>query len=128
MKHIRMLMLVAALFVGSATVARAQDPQGQARGQRPNRTAMLFNGITLTPQQQTQVDSISARYQAQMRAMRDEMQNGGDRDAMRGKMREMMQKQTDEYRAVLTDDQKKIFDKNVEDMRARMQNRRPGSL
>lgn len=127
MKHIRMLMLVAAMFVGMGTVARAQDPQGQGRGQRPNRAAMLFNGVTLTPQQQAQVDSISARYQAQMRAMRDEMQNGGDRDAMRGKMREMMQKQTDEYRAVLTDDQKKIFDKNVEDMRARMQNRGPGS-
>ena len=44
-------------------------------------------------------------------------------DADRQKMMDLRQKQNAEIRAVLTDEQKKTFDKNVEDMR----NRRPGS-
>jgi len=59
-----------------------------------------------------------------MQALRAE---GGDRDAMRQKNRDLMMKQSDEIKAVLTDDQKKVFDKNMEDMRANMQNRRPPS-
>jgi hypothetical protein len=43
------------------------------------------------------------------------------------KRRELSEKQRDELKAVLTDDQKKVFDKNYEDMRANMQNRRPPS-
>jgi len=44
---------------------------------------------------------------------------------MRAKGRELQEKQRDELKAILTDDQKKVFDKNVEEMRAQMQNRRP---
>jgi hypothetical protein len=61
-----------------------------------------------------------------MQALRN---GGGDQTEMRQKRGEMMQKQRDELKAVLTDDQKKVFDKNAEDMRQQMQNRRPqGSL
>jgi Spy/CpxP family protein refolding chaperone len=42
-----------------------------------------------------------------------------DRDAMRTKMRDMMTKQQDDIKALLTDEQKKIFEKNVTDMAAR---------
>lgn len=37
----------------------------------------------------------------------------------------MQTKQTDEVKAILTDDQKKIFEKNQADMQARMPGRPP---
>jgi Skp family chaperone for outer membrane proteins len=126
MKKVRLAMLSAAMFLGMATVAHAQDPQQAGRGNRPNMAAMLFQGITLSPAQEAKRDSIEAKYRDQMTALRN---GGGDQQEMRQKRGEMMQKQRDELKAILTDDQKKVFDKNAEDMRQQMQNRRPpGSL
>lgn len=126
MKKVRLAMLSAAMFLGMATVAHAQDPQQAGRGNRPNMGAILFQGITLSPAQEAKRDSIEAKFRDQMMALRNA---GGDQQEMRQKRGEMMQKQRDELKAILTDDQKKVFDKNVEDMRQQMQNRRPpGSL
>jgi hypothetical protein len=126
MKKVRLAMLSAAMFLGMAAVAHAQDPQQAGRGNRPNMAAMLFQGITLSPTQEAKRDSIEAKYRDQMTALRN---GGGDQQEMRQKRGEMMQKQRDELKAILTDDQKKVFDKNADDMRQQMQNRRPpGSL
>ena len=126
MKKVRLAMMAAAMFLGVSTVARAQDPQQQSRGNRPNMAAMLFKDITLTPVQQTKVDSITGKYREQMQALRAA---GGDQQEMRTKNRELQEKQRDELKAILTDDQKKTFDKNFEDMRQARENRRPpGSL
>lgn len=121
MKRVKLAMLMTAMFLGITTVSQAQD---QGRGGRPNMTAMMLKDITLSPAQQAKVDSISTKYRDQMTALRNE---GGDRETMMQKRRDLMEKQRDEIKAVLTDDQKKVFDKNVEDMRANMQNRRPPS-
>ena len=113
-------VIVAALVVAAAVPAAAQDaPQG-GRGQGGGRMmAALFQGITLSAEHQTKVDSITAKYMGvRQAAMQDQ---GADRDAGRAKMREIMQQQSDDIKSVLTDDQKKVFDKNVEGMRARMQ-------
>ena len=89
-------------------------------------TAVLFKDITLTPVQQAKADSITAKYREQMQALRAA---GGDQQEMRAKNRELQEKQRDELKAILTDDQKKTFDKNFEDMRQARENRRPpGSL
>jgi len=126
MKTVRLAMMTAALFLGMSTVARAQEPQQAGRGNRPNMSAMLFKDITLTPAQQAKRDSIETKYRDQMMAIRN---GGGDQQEMRLKRGELMQKQRDELKAILTDDQKKVFDKNAEDIRQQMQNRRPpGSL
>lgn len=127
MKKLQVLV-VAALLVGSASIATAQDPQpqpqgqgqGQAQGRAGNRgMAMLLQGITLTPEQQVQMDSINARTQAQRQAyMADQTLEG---PARREKMMEMMNKQREEIKAVLTAEQKTVFEKNVADMQARMQ-------
>jgi hypothetical protein len=117
MKTVRLAMMAMALFFGVTTVAQAQ-----AGGGRPNMSAMLFKDITLTPAQQVKADSISAKYREQMQALRN---GGGDQQEMRAKRTELMEKQRDELKAILTDDQKKVFDKNYEDMRQQMQNRRP---
>ena len=124
MKKVRLAMMTLVMFLGITTVARAQEQQGGRN--RPNMSAMLFKDITLTPAQQAKVDSIEAKYRDQMQALRTA---GGDPQEMRQKRGELMGKQRDELKAVLTDDQKKVFDKNAEDMRQQMQNRRPpGSL
>ncbi len=130
MNRIRTALSAAALLLGVATMAQAQNPapQGQApaqgggmgMGRGQGMGQMLLKGITLSADQQTKVDSIQAKYREQMQSVRSEMQSG-DRDAARAKMRELMTKQSDEIKAVLTDDQKKQFDANVQEMEARRQ-------
>lgn len=123
MKKLQMLVL-AGLMISSASLAVAQDPQpqgqGQGRGMGGNRgMAMLMQGITLTAEQQVQVDSIAAKYQAQRQALMADQTL--DQDARRAKGRELMGKQQEEIKAVLTPEQKAVFEKNVADMQARMQ-------
>jgi len=119
MKKVRMAMLVATMVLGTATVARAQNPQQQ--GGRPNQMAMLMNGITLTADQQTKVDSIWKANEPMREQMRSQMKPGETPDsAMRAHMMAMRDQQTKAYRAILTPDQAKTFDKNVAEMRERM--------
>ena len=115
------IMLVAAMLMGTAAVSMAQDAQPQGAPPRGGRgIAMLLQGITLTAEQQAKVDSITKKYADQRQALMQELQ-GADQDTRRAKMREVMGKQSEEIKAVLTEDQKKIFDKNEADLRARMQ-------
>jgi periplasmic protein CpxP/Spy len=119
MKKLRVAMMAAALSVGMTALAHAQDAQPQ--GQRGGRGMQaMLQGITLTAAQQPKVDSLIKKFDADNQAMRAEMQNGGDRQALMGKMRETRAKQAEELKALLTDDQKKVFDKNMEDARNRM--------
>ena len=113
------LVLVAAMLVGGTSVAVAQDAQqqGQRPGGRGNMMARLMTGITLTADQQTKVDSITKKY-ADARAA---LQSETDMDARRAKGRELQTKQAEEIKAVLTDEQKKVFEKNQADAAAAMQ-------
>lgn len=116
MKALRTLALGTALVVGAASVASAQTtetrPMGSMQQSRPN---PALKGIDLTPAQQAKVDSINAKYRSMMPAMTP----GTPPDsAMRMKRSEMMTERNTEYRAVLTPDQQKTFDKNVADMKA----------
>ncbi len=129
MKTMRLAVLAAALCIGATTVARAQDTQSPP--QRPrgmmNMTA-LFQGITLTHEQQEKVDKLAKKHEEDAQKMREEMQAGGDREAMMTKMREMRTKHMDEIKEVLTPEQRAIFEKNVEEMRANRGQRPPGAL
>jgi Spy/CpxP family protein refolding chaperone len=99
--------------------ATAQPPtQGSGGGGGGSggggRMAALFQGITLSSAQQQTIDSIRTSYQPQMQQLRSQGPGA------RGQMREMMQKETGAFRAVLTADQQTVFDKNMEAMRSRM--------
>lgn len=125
MKKVRFAMLVATMVLGVSTVARAQEAQQQGRGARgAQMMAALLKDITLTETQKTEVEKIQGKYREQMTALRTEMQNGGDRDALMQKNRELAGKQRDEIKAVLTDEQKKTFDKNAEEWQKQMQQQR----
>jgi Spy/CpxP family protein refolding chaperone len=112
----RIAVAVVAVLALAASPALAQNPPPGGPGRR---LEMLFNGITLTPAQRAQVDSIRARYRAQMPAV-----TPGTRpdSATREKMREHFRRMADAIRGVLTADQQKVWDKNVAELRAR----RPG--
>ncbi len=115
----RVALAATALLALIGSVALAQTPPrrpgGGGGGGGGRRMEMLFKGITLTPAQQTTVDSIRARYRAQMPAFTP----GTPPDsATRQKMREHFRQMADELRAVLTADQQKVWDKNVAEMQA----------
>jgi Spy/CpxP family protein refolding chaperone len=112
--------LVAAMLVGGTTVAAAQDAQPQGRqGGRPNMMAMLMTGITLTADQQVKVDSINKKFDDARATLRADQSL--EMDARRAKGRELQTKQADEVKALLTADQKMVFEKNQADAAARMQ-------
>ena len=117
MKRLQFIVAMLLLVV-TATTASAQDAQGQRRG-GGDPTAMLLQGITLTAEQQAQVDSLGKKMMADMQAMRAD--STVDRETRMAKGREMRNKHFETIKAILTDDQKKVFDKNLADMQARMQ-------
>ena len=105
----------------SPQVSTQQDG-GERMGRRGgDRAQMLFNGITLTADQQSQVHTIRERHRTEMEALHPR-----DNPDDRTKMMQNMQTMIAEIRAVLTPDQQTQFDKNVADMRQRMQERRGG--
>ena len=114
MKKLQLLAVAALLAVGSST-AFAQE--GRRAGGDPN--AMLLQGITLTAEQQAKADSLGKNMMGEMMKMRAD--STVDRETRMTKGREMRTKHMDALKAILTDEQKKVFDKNVADMQARMQ-------
>lgn len=83
-------------------------------------TEMLFKGIDLTDAEKAAIDSIQTAYRAKMPARTP---GQAPDPSARAAMRETMQKETADLRSVLTPDQQKVFDKNVEEMRSRQRNR-----
>ncbi|HEY4953387.1 MAG TPA: Spy/CpxP family protein refolding chaperone [Gemmatimonadaceae bacterium] len=122
------LGLAAVAFASIASVASAQGgpPQGGPQaGRGGGMSRMLFVGINLTDAQKDQVQKINDKYRAERQALMPAggMQAGPPNDATRAKMMELSTKSQAEYRVILTADQQNIFDKNVADMKARMEQR-----
>lgn len=126
------LALAGAALVSVASVASAQGPQGRPPpqgGQQGGRGAggsrMLFNGIDLTDAQKDQVEKIMEKYRAERQALMPAggQQAGPPDEATRAKMMELSTRSRAEYRAILTAGQQKVFDKNIADMKERMEQR-----
>jgi Spy/CpxP family protein refolding chaperone len=133
MKVIRIAMLAVALCAGIGSVASAQDqapPNGQSGMRRGDRMGgMLLKDITLTDAQKAQIKTIRDKYVPQQMELRKAAQavGGPPDEATRTKMMDLQSKQAAEIRAVLTADQQATFDKNLADIKARMEARRNGS-
>ena len=131
MKVFRIAALGVALLAGSTAIAGAQNAtpaptqQGGPGGGRGGVNRAL-TGIELTDAQKAKVAEISAKYQPEIQAIRESMQNGGDRAETFQKMQALREKMTPEIRAVLTPAQQAIYDKNVAEQKARMQQMRQG--
>jgi Spy/CpxP family protein refolding chaperone len=108
-----LVVLAATALAFLSSPASAQRPYGRGPGRRME---MLFEGITLTADQQGKVDSILKRYREQMPSFTP----GSPPDsATREKVRSLFRKEVDDLRAVLTADQQSTFDRNVTAMRER---------
>lgn len=125
---LRILSLALALGCVS-TVAQAQGGGGGGGGGRggmsmEDRKAKMFEGITLTADQKTKIDTIMAQTAKKNAELRASMQAGSPPPAdMREKMMGIRADETKSIKAVLTADQQPIFDKNMEGMAPR----RPGN-
>ena len=110
------------IIAAIAMLAFAMPLAAQQRTAGPPQSgAGIFTGITLTPAQQKQVDSLYASNQPMRDKMKAQMESGQKPDsAQMVAMRDARQKAAASYRAVLTPDQQKIFDKNLADMQERM--------
>lgn len=95
----------------------ALPPRVVAQNRGPGRRMeILFKDITLTPEQQATIDSIQSHYRSQMPSFN----RGTPPDsATRERIRALFRHELDDFRAVLTADQQRTFDKNLEAMRAR---------
>jgi Spy/CpxP family protein refolding chaperone len=136
MKVIRIATLAAALCVGITSVAAAQgtEPPQQGQGQGEMRRGggmggMLLKDINLTDAQKAQVKAIREKYAPLQLELRKSVQATGSPpdEATRTKMMDLQSKQAAEIRAVLTADQQATFDKNLAEMKSRMESRRNGS-
>ena len=121
MKLTRIVALAGMVALAAPAAAFAQGGGG-SQGGRGRQMEMLMQGITLTDAQKASVDSIGQVYRAQM----PPMQQGTPPDsATRAKMMAVRQQQFAAVRAVLTPDQQKTFDKNLEEMRANASKPKP---
>jgi Spy/CpxP family protein refolding chaperone len=132
MKAIRIATLAAVLCVGITSIGAAQgaEPQGQPQaGRGGGMGGMLLKDINLTDAQKAQIKTIREKYAPQQLELRKAVQatGGPPDDATRTKMMDLQTKQAAEIRAVLTADQQAAFDKNLADMKARMDARKSGS-
>jgi Spy/CpxP family protein refolding chaperone len=125
------LVLAATTLAAAAPAAlTAQPPQGAQGGGRGGAAmqAMMFEGITLTDAQKTQIDSIRTAFRAQGGGG----QGGGQRtaggappdSAAMAARRERTQAERTAIRAVLTAEQQPVFDKNLQTMEERMREMR----
>ena len=132
MKVIRIATLAAALCVGMTSIAAAQgQPEPQGQGERAGRGmgGMLLKDITLTGAQKDQIKTIREKYLPQQMELRKAAQATGTAPdaANRAKVMDLQTKQAADIREVLTADQQVTFDKNMAEMKARMETRRNGS-
>ncbi|MBA3657684.1 MAG: hypothetical protein H0W69_10075 [Gemmatimonadaceae bacterium] len=130
MSFIRNAMIALAVAAVIPAAASAQVPGGQGQEGAPRRSGgmqqqMLMKDITLSAEQQAQIEKINGAAMEEMRAL-GPMQRGGPPpdSATRAKRNELRKKQFAEVRKVLTAEQQKTFDANIEELQKRMQEMR----
>src|ERR1700742_2321540 len=115
------LLMVCCFVVSIVSLSKAQGGGGGPMQRSPADQAKdLQTQLSLNDDQTAKITAI---YTAQA-AKRDSLMKAanGDRSAMRSQMMPMMMATNDKIKAVLTDDQKKAFDKIQAERMQRMQN------
>lgn len=124
MKKLGILLVI---LVFASTVSMAQrggqnfDPETRAKSQ----TEQLKKTLDLDKDQEKKVYELNLEAGKKFAEMRKDMQGGGgDREGMREKFRTMREKNNNEMKKVLSDDQyKKYLNYQKEQMEKRRQNR-----
>lgn len=80
----------------------------------------IKEGLELSDDQEEQVREIITAGFETMRQAREGMQDGGDREAMREKMQQMREEQTQKIKVVLSEEQFAKYEKTQAERRERM--------
>lgn len=118
MKKLGLLLIV--LVLGT-TVSMAQNRGGQNMSpeeRAKSQTEQLDEVLDLNKDQEKKVYDLNLKASKEMVKMREEMQGGGDRDAMREKFGKMREEQNKEMKKILSDSQYKKYEKYLEERRA----------
>lgn len=119
MKKIGFLLLT---FMLATTVIVAQNRQNSTPEEMAKQqTEQIKEKCDLDKAQEKKVYEVSLKSGKEMAKMRDEMRNGGDRDAMREKMMKLRDEQNKEMKKILSEDQYKKYEKYLEERRAARQ-------
>jgi Spy/CpxP family protein refolding chaperone len=122
---------------------RGGRPRGDIMGMRQAAMRGLFRNIDLTQAQRDQLKTVNEKYRTQYQSIREslkpdikaahEARQRGDTVAARAavertktgreKMQALMQQQRTEVRALLTAEQQKTFDANVQQVKERVERR-----
>jgi periplasmic protein CpxP/Spy len=114
------LLLLLALFATTFSMAQQGGPQNfDPKEMAKRQTEELTKELGLNKDQQKKVSDLNLKAAEQMSAMREQMRNGGDREAMREKMTKAREAQNAEMKKILTDEQYKKYEKYLEERRAR---------
>ncbi|MCY1722245.1 hypothetical protein OU798_17965 [Prolixibacteraceae bacterium Z1-6] len=120
MKKLGLLMMI---VIFGATLSLAQNRDGQRNfdpeEMAKRQTKELTELLSLDKAQAQKVHELNLESGKKMSKMREEMQGGGDREAMREKMTEMRKKQNAEMKKILSEDQYTKYEKYLEERRAR---------
>lgn len=122
------LLMICGLLFGMASFSFAQNaPQGRMGGRmamNPEaRVKQLDEKLKLTDDQKAKLTTIFTEQADAQKKMREEMQNGGDRDGMREKMVKMRTDLETKINAVLTDSQKESYKALLDEQKAEMKKR-----
>lgn len=126
MKKLGLLLLAVLVFtvvsVGQDRGQRNFDPKEMAKRQ----TEELTKALNLNKDQQKKVLTLNNEMADKMSAVREDMRNGGDREAMREKFRKVREEQNKEMKKILTEAQYEKYEKYLEEQRAKRGQGRPG--
>ena len=116
------LLLMIALFATSGVFAqqRQQRERSTPEERAKRQTETLTKELTLTDAQKDKVYKIVLKFS------QPQTQNNAntDREKRREEFQKIQKQRNDSIKTVLTDDQKKKFDKHIEDMQNRMRGNR----
>lgn len=117
------ILLMCCFLMGIAAVSRAQG--GGMRRSPEERAKELQTQLKLTDDQTTKVTAIYKEQATKMDSVRTAA--NGDRSAMRGAMRPMMEATNTKIKAILTADQAAAYDKAMKERMDRMRQGGGGS-
>ncbi len=104
-------LVMSLVLVAGLTFAANAQQGGQRRAQATpeDRVKQLDEKVKLNDEQKTKATAVYAEAAEAQKKMREEMQGGGDRQAMMEKMQKMTADTDAKLNAMLTADQQKVY-------------------
>lgn len=108
------LLMICGLLFATVAFANAQQGGGRPGGGRmmaapEERVKQLDEKVKLTDDQKTKATAVYTAAADEMKKMREEMQGGGDRQAMMEKMQKMNAETDTKLNAIFTAEQKTAY-------------------